>query len=249
MPGRHHVSVAVERRGSLYWLDAGETCSYTAHLAGLDLLATRAIFISHCHMDHVGGLANLLWTLRKLDGRSQRSPTPLAGRVIPLYIPNLATADGVFKVLSGTEGGFATTFAIEPRRFADGVIYEADGLRVSALHNRHLGPPGDDGWQSFSFRIEADGASAVFSGDVAHVSELDPWIEGCDALLMETGHHRVEDICGHLKQGGKSFGRLVLIHHGRAVLADAQGELRKARDILGDRVLIAEDGMALDLSR
>ena len=38
-----------------------------------------------------------------------------------------------------------------------------------------------------------------------------------------------------------------LIHNGREVLADAQGELQKGRDILGDKVFIAEDGMVFNL--
>ena len=63
---RHHTSVALETAKGLYWLDAGECCSYTAYLMGIDLLKTRGIFISHCHMDHIGGLGNLLWNIRKL---------------------------------------------------------------------------------------------------------------------------------------------------------------------------------------
>ena len=52
MPGRRHTSFVVEDKGRVYWFDTGESCSYTAHLANIDLLSTRAIFISHTHMDH-----------------------------------------------------------------------------------------------------------------------------------------------------------------------------------------------------
>ena len=61
MEGRHHTSVAFEINDRFYWFDAGENCSYTAHLMGVDLLKISDIFISHTHMDHIGGLANLLW--------------------------------------------------------------------------------------------------------------------------------------------------------------------------------------------
>ena len=49
MPGRKHASVAVEVGDRLYWFDAGEGCSYTAHLMGLDLLKIKAVFISHLY--------------------------------------------------------------------------------------------------------------------------------------------------------------------------------------------------------
>ena len=51
---RHHTAFAIEIGGRFYWFDAGENCSYAAHLMGVDLLAVSDIFISHTHMDHVG---------------------------------------------------------------------------------------------------------------------------------------------------------------------------------------------------
>ena len=64
---------------------------------------------------------------------------------------------------------------------------------------------------------------------------------------METGHHTVEDVCTYLRNSGKSYGRLAFIHHGRAILADPEGEAAKARRLLGEEVLVTRDGMTLDL--
>lgn len=51
---RHHVSFAFEVNGRIYWFDAGEGCSCTAHNMGVNLFEVSDIFISHSHTDHVG---------------------------------------------------------------------------------------------------------------------------------------------------------------------------------------------------
>lgn len=248
MPGLKHVSFVVEQGGGVYWFDAGEGCSRTGYLGGVDMLAVQAIFISHGHMDHIGGLANLLWTMKKLISRGMDDPPRLSGRGVPVFIPNLSAWQGVRLVVGATADDSKFPFKPEGRSYSDGVIFEDANVRVTALHNAHMGEPADGkSWQSFSFRLDAAGKSLVFSGDVRDVSEMAPILDGADLLLMETGHHKVEDICAYLKQSDHGIGRLGFIHHGRAVLADAEGELRKAKGILGENVFVAEDEMTLQV--
>ena len=107
-----------------------------------------------------------------------------------MFIPDMGTWKAVWELLDRYAD---FTFAIEPCRPQDGLVFEGDGLRVVATHNRHLGEPAEgEPWESFSYRIEAgDGKSVVFSGDVADTSELQPLLGGADLVLMETGHHTV----------------------------------------------------------
>ncbi|MBW2256473.1 MAG: hypothetical protein JRI25_18020 [Deltaproteobacteria bacterium] len=207
----------------------------------------RAIFLSHPHMDHVGGLGNLLWDIRKLNGLETDPTRQLSGRRLDAFLPDMEVWEGFMQVLRATEGRFAIDFDLEATQYRDGRVFAENGLCVIALHNLHLGDvaPGND-WRSFSLRAETDDASLVYSGDIRHISELDPLIgAGCDLLLAETGHHQVEEICAHVAE--QPVGRLGFLHHGRAILADPDGELLKARRFLGDRVFIADDGMATDL--
>lgn len=74
MPDRKHTSFAIETGDRLYWFDAGEGCSYTAHLMGLDLLSLCKVVISHPHMDHVGGAWQSALDRPKVDnGRGQEA--------------------------------------------------------------------------------------------------------------------------------------------------------------------------------
>ena len=249
MPGRRHTSFVVESSGGVYWFDAGEGCSHTAHNLGVDLLAVRAIFISHGHIDHVGGLANLVWTIHKIESRNRDPARCQRGRTVPVFLPTLGAWEGIPRMLRSTPAGHAQdSVVLEGQEYGDGVIYADDAVRVTARHNCHLGEPAPgQPWHSFSFLIEAEGKAVVFSGDVASVGELEPLIDGCDLILMETGHHGVESLCRHLLASGKEFGRLGFVHHGRAILADPDGQLAIARGILGNMVFIADDGMRLAL--
>lgn len=247
MPGFRHVSFVIEHNDKVYWFDAGDNCSYAAHTGSIDLLKTRAVFISHTHMDHIGGLPNLLWNIRKLNTNHCANPTfAFNGKKIDVFMPHDKTFPAIMEMLKHTEGNFEIDFSINENIYDDGVIFEEDGLKVSAFHNNHLAPA-DGKWTSFSFLVEANGKSLVYSGDVKSIEDIEHMIRNVDLVLMETGHHLPENICEHLAACDSGFGKLAFVHHGRAILNDFDGELRKARNILGDKVFIATDGMTFEI--
>lgn len=236
--GRRHTALAIEINGRYYWFDAGEGCSYTAHLMGVDLLAVSEVFISHTHMDHVGGLGNLLWNVRKLT--TVRREQPRFGD-LTVYLPNLSTFDGIMTVLRNTEGNFKTKYENLAKRIEDGIIFKNGDIEVEALHNTHL-TRGEDGWLSYSFVIRAEGKTLIYSGDLGDFEDLAmPLSEGCDLLLMETGHHSAESVCKRIEERGLAVKKLFFIHHGREILDAGDDVLRRCRAVRPDVVFCNDE--------
>lgn len=243
MPGRKHASVAVESHDRIYWFDAGEGCSYTAHLLGLDLLKVTKILISHPHMDHVGGLGNLLWNIRKLTGVKKTQPKYGENRI---YIPSMETWEGVMMILRNTESGFKTAYPVTAEPVQAGVLFDDGIMKVTAFPNTHLDRMQLPVCMSYSFLIECEGKKLIYSGDLGKYEDLNPIIdEGCDGLIIETGHFGISDAYGYCKM--HNIGKVFFSHNGREILNAPEASAEKVRQLFGDTAVICEDGMCITL--
>ncbi|MBQ2734833.1 MAG: MBL fold metallo-hydrolase [Clostridia bacterium] len=217
MPNRHHSSFVMEVDGILYWFDAGENCSHRAHTMGLDLTRVRAVFLSHMHIDHTGGLANLLFTINKIT-RIHKIPH-INNNAYDVFAADLAAFENIQRVAFYPSVESNTRVTVTAHQVADGVVFDDGRVRVTAFHNTHLKETGENGWHAYSYVIEAEGKRIVFSGDVGAPAELDGCMAGgCDALIMETGHHSLDDVCRYAAQQGAR--RLLLTHHHRSMMKD-----------------------------
>ena len=243
---RHHTSWVLETASHLYWFDAGEACGFTGYRCGLDLLAVDKIIISHPHIDHTGGLCNLVNYVKKVEWSLEK------GRYfgkIGLYLPDMRLWDALVTfTLCSRINQTEEDLGCEPFRIREGLLFDDGLLKVSAIPNTHFARYhlDKDDQRTFSFLIEGEGKRIVYSADVGSYHDLDPFTEdGCDVLFLETGHHLLETAEEYCR--GKEIGKIAFIHHNRRYLNDIPSAKVRTRELFGDKAVFCDDRMVLEV--
>ena len=226
----YHVTVA----GEHVLLDCGATALIGMQQLGLDPDRVSTIFISHLHGDHFAGL---VWFLLHAHYVSQRTA--------PLTITGPAGIAQRFATAADTL--FPGTTAIEKRfdmhfiEYVEGAPLDVGRLRVTAFEVRH-----PSGAPPYALRLEGGGKTLGFSGDTLWVDSLllaangaDLFITECFSFETQIGYHMTwRDIEKNLDRLGAK--RVLLTH----MYADM---LRRSAQIRDPRVLIAKDGMQIEI--
>ncbi|HWG69120.1 MAG TPA: MBL fold metallo-hydrolase [Steroidobacteraceae bacterium] len=180
---------------SVYLFDAGDGVQRRLLQAGLPLKRLRAVFISHHHIDHTGGVAPLIVTRWVLN---DEKPLPIIGPPGTVaFVRDIVAAYHVTELAPIAEGGpsapplansvLPRDMPADPPRNA--LVYQDENIRVFATTNDHYhfapGSAEQEASRSYAFRIEAAGRTIVFTGDTGPSANVDRLAKGADLLVSE----------------------------------------------------------------
>jgi ribonuclease BN (tRNA processing enzyme) len=229
--GRFNTCFYVEHSHGAFLIDCGASSLIPMRKFGIDPNSIQAIFITHLHGDHFGGLPFLILDAQLVSRRAASltlaGPSGLGDRLF-------AAMEVLFPSSSQIKRQFALNILeLEPQKAQDVL-----GVTVTPyLVNHPSGAP------SFAFRFEAENKVLCYSGDTEWVDDLLLAARDADLLLVEAYffdkpikfHLDFATLAAKLPQTGAR--RVILTHMGAEMLS-------RARETGYE---IAEDGVTVTL--
>jgi ribonuclease Z len=191
-PDRFGPCTLVEAGDQTLLVDAGRGATMRLFQLGIPMGTIDVLFLTHYHSDHTSGVPDL-WLTGWLASHYARRTKPM--RVIgptgaKTLIARLAEAYAAdIKIRLDDEKlppeGVATIVEEFDR---DGVVYEANGVKVIAFEVDH----GDVIKPCYGYRFEYQGRSAVLSSDTRYNQNVIKYGRGADLLVHEVATARPE---------------------------------------------------------
>lgn len=153
---RFNSSTLLQVNGKSYLIDAGAPVNALMIRKKYRLQEIRAVFITHMHDDHVGGLPGLIKSLAKY---------PVDGQHTDFFMPSQKAIDGLLgwvRVQHRTWREGLMDFKV----IAPEMIFEDENIRVTALRTHHLIDE-EPAEPTYGYQIDFnDGFRIVYTGDL-----------------------------------------------------------------------------------
>jgi len=177
-PQRLGAATLVEAGGQQLLFDAGRGVMQRMYESRQKITSVTRIFFTHLHSDHIVGLPDLWVTSWFLLGRTAPmefwGPT---GTALTLQGMKAFFAHDMVNRVHGADTPDGLQYRVQ--EFArDGVIYERDGVVVTAFAVDHK-----DGNPAYGYRVDHAGHAVVLSGDCTLSPNLITHAQGADVII------------------------------------------------------------------
>ena len=177
---RFNSSTLFEVGEHAYLVDAGAPVEALLIRSGKKFKNLKAVFVTHMHNDHVGGLAGLVKAFIKY---------PQEGQHAHLYLPEQAGVEGLSQWLKAQHLPCPSDL-YSLHTVTEGPVFSDDSISVRAVRTQHF-KDAPECFPSFAYVIEAQGKRIVHTGDLAADFSDFPGIvrdEPCDLCICESTH-------------------------------------------------------------
>ena len=239
------------RSSSAYWVEAGgRTLLLDPSAASVhrmpqekcDWAELDAVWVSHFHLDHVGGLAPFLFGTKYAPQTQKRTK--------PLHVYG---GYGLKRLLEKFDGAydyglFRQPFPLEVREVSPRAEFDVfDGLRAETFSTPHTR-------ESLAVRLTetGGGASLVYTSDTGYTEALAKFARGADLFLMECSFFRSKPVETHLELADAM--RLAQLSGARRVVLahlypewDGVDIAAEAKRLWDGETVAAEDGLRLEI--
>jgi len=186
-PNRFGPSTLVEAGDQKLLIDAGRGVPIRLRQLNVPIGKIDALFLTHFHSDHTSGVPDVWLTGWLAPAFGQRKGAfhvigPTGAKQLMDGLQQAYAAD--IKIRESDEKLSRDDIAVTVDEFsADGVVYEKNGVRVTAFEVNH----GDVIKPAYGYRIDFRGKSVVISGDTRFTENVIKYGSGVDVLIHEVG--------------------------------------------------------------
>lgn len=240
-PSRASSAHWLETAGGTILLDASAPVAHRMAEENLDWVGLDAIWISHFHLDHVGGLAPLLFGTKHASQTQERRK--------PLSIFGPRGLEKLFRTFDE-----ANNYRLREQPFPLEIkevsplerFWILPGVEAEAFSTPHTA-------ESLALKVKDEsGAKLVYTSDTGYTHALASFAEGADLFLMECSFPHSKPVETHLELKDAMFlaklsnaGRVVLSHlYPEWDEIDLQAEAKK---LWPGETLEAVDGLTIEI--
>ncbi len=201
-PGRRCACAMIEAKGNIYFIDMGFNAIEELRNRNIDSKNVKAVFFTHNHCDHTGGLFQFICGM---NCWWHRFSNPV------FYLPkpkeNILDAIAAFYKSQGSSAFPKNEFF----EINEGALFDDGVIKVTAFKTKHCD-------ESFAYLVESEGKRVFFSGDLCPdgpkndfpLSVIDTPI---DLMVLECAHFNATEYLPLFEDKKENISKICFTHY------------------------------------